>query len=133
MENNIIEDFIASYKNQGEKERYLEAKKPALGWLPSLFVGVVLAGLKTAAENIKDESGRAVALFALDLAGAIGQMLTDADKENAAQIANFFKDNWQNISREAAKVVRGIVESKAKDGVAKSLVLQGLDLVLVNL
>jgi len=133
MKNQLINELISAYTADSEQKRAISDKKPALGWLPALFVNLVLTGLKTAAGHIKDESWRELALFALEVVGAVGEILADSDKDNAAQLEKFFKDNWQNVSSEAAKVVKDIVTAKAKDGVAKDLVLQGLDLVLVNL
>ena len=87
------------------------SKKIDIGFFVRMFAPMVLTGLKEAVKNLENDIAKASLVFAIEEVEAAVNLLTDGDKENAKQFAEYYKDNW----REKADKLLNIIDLMMPD------------------
>lgn len=128
-----IETEVRELVNQQQQRDINAPKQPVLGLISGLFINLALTGIKVAIEQIKDPHARALSAEAVTLLSDLAKLLTDSDKDNAQQIADYFHANWQAIAKRITIVIEALIQDKMKAGRMKELVLLGLSQVVANL
>lgn len=127
----LIQEFAAEQAANHANTRSLDKKTPNLGWLAAICKAVVFVAMRGAAKEINDDLYRDFALFGIDNAETIAELLTDSDKENLKQITAHYKDNWQELCKKLLDFAGQMISRGMKEGAAKvsllKLIKQGLE------
>lgn len=92
-----------------------KTKKINLGWLVRSLAPMVFNGIDYAIENIPNKPAKmALQLAAEQMKNAV-EILTDGEKDNAKQFADYYKNNWRELSEKTLDVVAAFVAENSPE------------------
>ena len=87
------------------------SKKIDIGFFVRMFAPLLLSRLKEAVKNLENDIAKASLIFAIEEVEEAVNILTDSDKRNAKQFADYYLKNW----REKADKLLNIIDLMMPD------------------
>ena len=92
-----------------------KTKKINLGWLVRSLAPMVFDGIGYAVKNIPNKPAKMALELALDQVENAVALLTDGEKDNTKQFADYYKTNWRELSERLLDVVAAFAEENDPD------------------